>query len=203
MIKFKKNTKLYDTAFVFLGVIIIGFGISLSVRAGLGTDPFTCLNMGLSKLTGQSFGTCQLIVNLILFIFPLLFSKKDIGIGTIANMFLVGYTTDFFGFIYSFLPEKSVVESFLLMLIGLFVTGYGVAMYMEANKGIAPYDSLGIIVTNKLKKDYGMVRMVQDISCVVIGFLLGGTVGIATVLTAFLMGYIITYFRKKIHAMFF
>lgn len=203
MLKFKKNTKIYNTFFVILGVVIIGFGISLSVRAGLGTDPFTCLNMGLSKLTGQSFGTCQLIMNLILFIFPIVFSRKDIGIGSIANMFLVGYTADFFGFLYSFLPEKSVVESFLLMIIGLFVTAYGVAMYMEGNLGIAPYDSLGVIASNKLKKEYGIVRMVQDIICVVIGFLLGGTVGIATVLTALLMGYIITYFRKKIHAMFF
>ena len=203
MLKIEKNTKTYNSIFVILGVIIIGFGISLSVRAGLGTDPFTCFNMGLSKITGKSFGTCQLIMNLILFIFPLVFSRKDLGLGTLANMVLVGYTADFFKFMYSFLPEKSLVESFLLMVIGLFVTAYGVAMYMEGNQGVAPYDSLGVIAANKLKKDYGVVRMIQDIICVVIGFFLGGTVGIATVLTALLMGYIITYYRKKIHAKFF
>lgn len=62
---------------------------------------------------------------------------------------------------------------------------------------------LGVILSDKLKKKYSIIRMVQDITCVVIGFLLGGTFGIATILMAFLLGYIITHYRKLIHTKFF
>lgn len=203
MLKIEKNTTAYRVIFIFLGVILIAFGTSLFVRSGLGTDPFTCLNMGISKLTGISFGTCQFAINLIIFIFPLIFNRKNIGIGTLINAFFIGYFVDFFDFLYKFLPEKSVVESFLLMFIGLFAIGYGAAMYIEANMGISPYDSLSIIISEKSKKGYGIIRMIQDITCVVIGFILGGTVGITTILTAFLLGYIIAHYRKKIHARFF
>lgn len=203
MFKIEKNSTSYRVIFVLLGVLIIAFGISLFVRSGLGTDPFTCLNMGISSLTGVSFGTCQLVMNLILFIFQLIFGRKDVGIGTLINAVFIGYLVDFFDFLYSFLPEKSLVEQVLLMIIGLIVIGYGVAMYMEANMGISPYDSLGVILSDKLKKKYSIMRMVQDITCVVIGFLLGGTFGIATILMAFLLGYIITHYREQIHTKFF
>lgn len=203
MSKISKNGTAYRAMFVFIGTLIISFGISLSVRAGLGTDPYTCLNMGFSKITGMSFGTCQLIANIIIVIMPLIFGKKYIGLGTLVNIIFGGYIVDFFGFLYTFLPEKSVVEEILLMIIGLFITGYGVAMYMEANMGIPPYDALGLIISKKTKKAYSIVRMIQDLICVVIGFLLGSTVGIATILTAFLLGYLITYYRKQIHAQFF
>lgn len=203
MLKIRKNTLIYRIILVFIGVLIIAFGTSLFVRSGLGTDPFTCLNMGISKSTGISFGTCQFAMNLILFIFPLVFSRKYIGIGTFINAFFVGYFVDFFNFLYSFLPEKSVIESFLLMIFGLFILGYGAALYIEANIGISPYDSLSIIVSKKFKQKYGLMRMIQDVTCVTIGFILGGTVGITTILAAFLLGYIISYYRKKIHAKFF
>lgn len=203
MLKIEKNTTTYRVIFVILGIIIIAFGISLFVRSALGTDPFTCLNMGISSLTGISFGTCQLVMNLIIFIFQLIFGRKDVGIGTLINAVFVGYLVDFFDFLYSFLPQKSLVEQILLMIIGLIVIGYGVAMYMEANMGISPYDSLGVILSDKLKKKYSIMRMTQDITCVVIGFLLGGPFGIATILMAFLLGYIITHYREKIHIKFF
>ncbi len=203
MLKIQKNTTIYRVIFVISGVIIIAFGISLFVRSGLGTDPFTCLNMGISSLTGFSFGTCQLVMNLILFIFQLIFGRKDVGMGTLINAVFIGYLVDFFDFLYSFLPRQSFVEQILLMIIGLIVIGYGVAMYMEANMGVSPYDSLGVILSDKLNKKYSIMRMVQDITSVVIGFFLGGTFGIATVLMAFLLGYIISHYREKIHAKFF
>lgn len=203
MFKIEKNTTIYRVIFVILGTIIIAFGISLFVRSEFGTDPFTCLNMGISSLTGISFGTCQLVMNLILFIFQLIFGRKDVGIGTLINAVFVGYLVDFFDFLYSFLPQKSLVEQILLMIIGLIVIGYGVAMYMEANMGISPYDSLGVILSDKLKKKYSIMRMTQDITCVVIGFLLGGPFGIATILMAFLLGYIISHYREIIHTKFF
>lgn len=203
MLKIEKNTTTYRVIFVILGTIIIAFGISLFVRSEFGTDPFTCLNMGISSLTGISFGTCQLVMNLILFIFQLIFGRKDVGIGTLINAVFIGYLVDFFDFLYSFLPQKSLVEQILLMIIGLIVIGYGVAMYMEANMGISPYDSLGVILSDRLKKKYSIMRMAQDITCVVIGFLLGGPFGIATILMAFLLGYIISHYREKIHTKFF
>lgn len=203
MLKIKKTSKTYRVIFVILGTIIIAFGISLFVRSEFGTDPFTCLNMGISSLTGISFGSCQLVMNLILFVFQLIFGRKDVGIGSLINAIFIGYLVDFFDFLYIFLPEKSLVEQILLMIIGMIVIGYGVAMYMEANMGISPYDSLGVILSDKLKKPYSIMRMVQDITSVVIGFILGGTFGIATILMAFLLGPIITHYKEKIHIKFF
>lgn len=89
------------------------------------------------------------------------------------------------------------------MMIGLCILSYGAAMYIEANLGISPYDSLSIIAAENFNKNYTISRITQDVISVMIGFFLGSTVGIATVLIALSLGYLISHFRTSIRKRFF
>ena len=81
---------------VILAVILMGFCLSFLVLADLGTDPCTLMNLAISKKLGMSLGNWQALFNCFLFIFVILFGVDQIGFGTLANMFLVGYSLDFF-----------------------------------------------------------------------------------------------------------
>ena len=80
---------------VVAAVIMMGFALSFLNRTNLGTDPCTMFNLGMSRILGLSLGTWQAIFNSFLFIFVFIFAKNQIGWGTLANMFLVGYSFDF------------------------------------------------------------------------------------------------------------
>lgn len=81
------------------GVALMGFSISWLVPCGFGTDGFTALNLAVSAKLGLSFGTWQAALNIALFLLVLAFGRRHIGLGTFANMLLVGYICDFFSWI--------------------------------------------------------------------------------------------------------
>lgn len=83
------------------GVLLMGFSISWLVPCGFGTDAFTAMNLAISEKIGVSFGTWQAGLNTVLFLLVLLFGRRYIGVGTFANMLLVGYICDFFSWIWS------------------------------------------------------------------------------------------------------
>ena len=93
---------------VFLAVILMGFCLSFLIRINLGTDPCSAMNLGIANKLGISFGNWQVILNAILFLFVISFDRSQIGWGTLANMILVGYSVDFFSWLFNqLLPENA------------------------------------------------------------------------------------------------
>lgn len=168
-----------------------------------GTDPFTCMNLGVSGFLNISFGTYQLLVNIILFIFVLWKGRSCIGAGTIVNMAGIGYIADFGVFVLTKClgqPEMlSMQIRILLMIFAVTMCSFAAAMYMEADMGIAPYDAFGVIIEkiSNRKIPFKVARVLTDVICVAIGFLFGSIVGVATVITAFCMGPLIEVFRVQ------
>lgn len=91
----KKNFGVRLTA-VILSVIVMGFALSLLVLVDLGTDPCTSMNLAISEKIGMGIGNWQALLNTIIFVFVILLGRENIGFGTLANMFLVGYSLQFF-----------------------------------------------------------------------------------------------------------
>lgn len=188
------------------GIMAQGFGLSLLRVINLGTDPCSCLTQGVTNFVPLSFGTCQLLCHLVTFVFVIRYDLSMIGFGTIGNMCFLGYISDFFQWIwYLLLPTgffEAAVNRYILLIPSLAVFLLGAAAYMCAGLGSSPYDALPFIISGHVRRfPFKIVRMLWDISFMVAGFVLGGDVGIVTILVAFFLGPIITGVQKKLEVL--
>lgn len=184
----------------FIGVCFIAIGAGFLKESNLGLDPFTAVNIGLSKIFGMSLGTVQLSFNVIIFIIVLIMNRNQIGIGTIFNMALVGYGIEWFTEFYDSHTAESLHIPLMVcdVILGIAFFTLGTSLYMEANLGVAPYDAIAPIIVQKMKLKYQWVRAIQDILFMIVGFLIGGAVGIMTLLIAFCAGPAINFWNVKV-----
>ena len=185
------------------GIMAQGLGLSLLRAINLGTDPCSCLTQGVTNFVPLSFGTCQLLCHLVTFVFVIRYDLSMIGFGTIGNMCFLGFFSDFFQWIWSLLLPTGffevVLNRYILLLPSLAVFLLGAAAYMCVGLGSSPYDALPFIISGHVKRfPFKIVRMLWDISFMAAGFVLGGDVGIVTILVAFFLGPIITGAQKKL-----
>lgn len=206
MREYIKKLKGKTVIMMCIGVALIGVGVALLRLSGLGTDPFSCMNIGVSNHLPISYGTYQLFVNIVLFVPMAFFYRMGLGLGTIVNMVGVAYVADFMMWLLHFVnvTEQTVAPVFwmriFLLMAGICVLCFGVAFYMECNLGIAPYDALGPMIEKytKGKLKFKWARIITDVICVTIGYFTGAVVGIATVVTAFFTGPLVSFFREKV-----
>jgi uncharacterized membrane protein YczE len=115
---------------------MMGFGMSVIEKLGFGTDPFTCMNNGISMMSGLSIGTVNLLVSILLFVFVIFTDISGLGLGTVFNMVGFGYTIDLFRFIWRTVGFTGV-ESFGLRCLALFgmlvLFILAVAVYLAAD----------------------------------------------------------------------
>jgi uncharacterized membrane protein YczE len=200
---FYKEHIVRKIAAVLIAVITMGFTLSLLVRVNMGTDPCTSLNLGVSNLLGLSLGNWQVIFNFILLLFVIRFDYTKIGIGTLANMILVGYALDFFSWVWNqVLPQDafhSMPIRIVVLIPALTIFILAAAVYMAVGLGTAPYDAIPFIIANSQRKiPFRVVRICWDVTAATIGYLLGSTLGVITVLMAFALGPVIAAVQKRI-----
>lgn len=186
---------------VLLAVIVMGFALSWLLLVDLGTDPCTLMNISIAAKIGMSLGNWQALLNVILLVIVLIFGGRNLGFGTLANMFVVGYTIDFFSWLWSrILPEglfESWVVKIIVLVLALAIFVLAVAVYMNMDMGTAPYDAIPLIISRKLPKiSFRIIRMIFDFSVIGIGLLFGGKFGIVTVLMALTLGPVIAWVGK-------
>lgn len=185
---------------MFISVVIMGICVFFLNRTNLGPDPCSAVNYAVSNRIGMSFGTYQLIVNIILFLFTVFQDRTLFGLGTIGNMVVVGYSADFTGWVVGkvgLFPETmtlTVAQSVMIMIPTLTVFLVAAALYMNCGLGTSPYDALPVLIHHKLEKatkktiPFRFVRMVYDGTFTLAAFLIGGGIGIVTVLMVFTLG---------------
>ncbi|GEK92107.1 YczE/YyaS/YitT family protein [Alkalibacterium kapii] len=125
-------------------------------------------------------------------------NRALVGIGTIISIFVVGNLSDVFvNFITNgFGAPEGLAIRLLISALGIVSMSMGAALYIEAKEGVAPYDAMPIILSEKTGLSYRLSRVIVDITLVVIGFSLGSQLGINTVITAFFLGPFIQFFRN-------
>lgn len=199
--------KNYAKRFVYmvLAIAILSFGIALLRFSSFGTDPFNCMNLGVSSHLPISYGTYQVLLNIVLFI-PLVILKPAIfGPGAVVNMFCVAYFVEFFTWLIGLFGvtidgvSDVLPARIILLILGVVFVCLGVAIYMECNMGTAAYDAIGQVVDERSKGHlkFKWVRVFTDCTCMLIGFVSGSIVGIGTVVCAFFTGPLVSYFRGK------
>lgn len=124
------------------------------------------------------------------------------GIGTIANMVCVGYIADFGVYIWNHLiPESAwsyLLIRYVLLVPAMIVFVVGAALYMSVDLGMAPYDGIPFLIQRKQTRfSFRTVRMTWDLTFLLLGFVLGGTVGIVTLLQMLCLGPVIEWLKRK------
>ena len=197
MIEWIKNINWKYVIVMCIGNIILGLGIAIFKFSGLGNDPFSGMVMALSDRVRIEYAVFLIMINMIIFIVEFILGRKLIGLGTFVNALLLGYVVTFFyNLIVSVAGEPGQLsQRILIVCIGVIVTSFGVSMYQLPNQGVAPYDSMSLIMTERLKKiPYFWNRVVTDAFCALMCWLAGGIVGLGTLVSAFGLGPFVQFF---------
>ena len=182
------------------GVTICGLSVGMFSYSEMGLDPFQVFAHGTWKLTSLDFGTYYVILNAVLLVIIFFADKKKIGLGTLINLFLVGYMAEFSEWgIRRMIPTSGIAVRIVMLLAAIVIMCFSSAIYFTADLGVSTYDAVAIIISEKKTNwKFKFIRIVTDIICVVIGVLLGAKAGIGTIVTALFMGPLISYFKKKV-----
>ena len=176
------------------GLLLCGTGVALTINADLGLSPWDVLHQGLSKRSGIPIGTVAIFVGLavLLLWFPL---RERVGLGTVLNVLLIGSTIDV---LLAVLPDhEPMAVRVTFLLVGTCLFGPGSGFYIGAGMGPGPRDGL---MTALAARGYSVrvVRTVLETSVLLVGFALGGSVGIGTVLFAFTIGPNVHYWLDRL-----
>ena len=182
---------------LFIGLTIAHLGVTLFLLADLGADPFNVLIQGVFRATGnipgwpiQTHGNTHIVICFIVIVALLIVDRSYIKIGTVLCMIFGGPIIDVFTAILTVLFQNmdSLVVKILVNGLGCVILAFGMTIVIKSDAGTGPNDLVAIVVADKLKKNFGIVRIVVDVLFVLVGFLLGGAIGIGTVICAFLVG---------------
>lgn len=175
---------------LLLGLFLYALGIVVSMKANLGFAPWEVFHYGLGKTIGLTIGTVSILVGLIICLCAVWMGEK-IGLGTILNMILIGVFMDLL-LMLSFIPEvNGLIMGIIMMITGLFIISFGSYFYIASGFGAGPRDSLMVALQRKTGLPVGLCRGFLEGTVVLIGWLLGGPVGLGTVLAAFGIGFCI------------
>jgi len=170
---------------LYAGLILYGASLALQIRAGLGLDPWDVFHQGLSEKTGLSFGTIVIIIGALVLLAWIPLRQKP-GIGTVSNVFVVGIAVDA---TLALLPEVHALELQLpLLAAGIFLNGVAGAAYIGAGLGPGPRDGLMTGLVRITGRSVGVVRTSIEVGVLAVGIVLGGTIGLGTVLYAVSIG---------------
>lgn len=175
---------------LFVGLIIAHLGVTLFLLSNLGSDPFNVLIQGISNLLPLTHGTCHQIICFLIVGLLLLLAKSYIKTGTFICMFFGGPIIDFFSWILGGIINNSspMIIRYLSLLLGCFILAFGMTIVIKSQAGTGPNDLVGVVISDKTHKPFGICRVIVDFSFVIIGILLGGVFGIGTIVCAFLIG---------------
>jgi uncharacterized membrane protein YczE len=169
-------------------LFVNGFGIYLTIQANLGVAPWDVLNLGLSKTLGILYGTASVAVSLTILAIDALM-REPIGIAMFIDAFVVGKSVDFFNWLHPVPKCASLLTGIPCLLAGLVVLAYTQFAYMVAALGCGPRDTLLVGLAKRTRRiPIGGVSIGLLGSATLIGWLLGGPVGVGTLICAFAAG---------------
>ncbi len=171
-----------------VSLFVNGFGIYLTIQANLGAAPWDVLSLGLSKTLDILYGTASVAVSLTILGIDVLM-KEPVGIAMFIDAFVVGKSVDFFNWLAVVPPCRSLLTGILVMFVGLVILAYTQYTYMLAALGCGPRDTLLVGLAKRMKRiPIGAVSIGLLGSATLIGWLLGGPVGVGTLICAFAAG---------------
>ena len=197
---------------ILIGTMLMGLGVAFYKLSSLGQDSLSGMVMSIQYLINNekiNYTICYIAINLIFFILMLCILRDKIHIGTIINLLLTGTFCDCFMLLFKVchMLNPNIYLKIVYSILGLVIISFGIALYGEANLGIAPYDSLPLILCRCFPKvRYPYARIMIDLCCTIVACIIGvgilkrrDIVHVNTILTFIAMGPLISIFSKIIN----
>jgi len=177
--------KFSTSFFLIFGLTIFGLGEGLLILSTTGNSPWSVLAEGISLNSSLSIGAATFFVSVAV-LFLWFFLKQKPGLGTIFNIIVIAAMIDFT--LNYFQSPSSIFAKYLLAVLSVILVGLGSGIYLVANLGPGPRDGLMTGLTKTTNLPIALVRAFLEITVVIIGWYLGGTVGVGTLIFAFGIG---------------
>lgn len=183
-------------ALLLAGLCVAHLGVTLFLQTGLGSDPFNVLIQGIFRAvpwpawTGMTHGRVHLMISLLILLVLLGVDRSYVGVGTVLCMALGGPIIDGYTFLLAPVvhPALPLPARLGLLVMGCLILAFGMTIVIRSQAGTGPNDLVAVVLSDKSGKPFGPVRVGVDLTFAAVGFVLGGVVGVGTLVCAFLVG---------------
>ncbi len=183
-----------------VGIVFVGVGVAFNAAAALGNDPVGIVYDGLrnaANLSSTQLGMASNFVNLVLAVVVFFGNRHYVNIGTFIYIIPYGFCVDMGGKLYHLLFRANELPIQILgAATGCFLLYFGVSLYITADIGLDPFTGLVMVIRDKVGKEFQVVKICFDIGCIVLGFVLGGKLGVITIITALAAGPLIQFMTR-------
>ncbi|MCR4924153.1 MAG: hypothetical protein K5931_09135 [Lachnospiraceae bacterium] len=196
-----------DIFIAVTGAALCGLGLGFVNFSELGMDSVGLFYDGIRKilnLTPDQIGTASYIVSGVLFLFLFIVERKYVSIGSLIYVIVYGAFANLGSYVLEkIISEKNLYLMVILASVGFLIIYFGIALYITVDIGVDAFTGLSLWLTDLTKKPFKAVKIVFDIILAVIGFLMGGKLGVLTFITALAGGPIIAFFTKHLQRLYF
>lgn len=205
MLKLSRET-LLRVAILFAGLVIAHLGVTLFILAELGNDPFNVFIQGLLRTLEKvvthpllTQGNVHLCISILIVLVLLWVDRSYVRIGTLVCMAAGGPIIDVFSRLLKPLFEAVPGLGFRLAMLaaGCVILAFGMTLVIKSQAGTGPNDLVAVVISDKLKKRFSIIRILVDFCFVAVGFVLGATVDVGTLVCAFLVGPVAGFFLPR------
>lgn len=173
---------------IVAGLLVFALGVHMTIYANIGLAPWDCLGMGIAKHTPLNYGISMTVLAITIMIIDIIL-KERIGFGTIIDAFLTGNFVQAFNTLNKLPENKNVWLGIIIMLVGFVFMALGMWIYMSSEQCCGPRDALLVGLGKRMSKiPIGIVEVILWAVVLLIGYLLGGPVGIGTLISTFCAG---------------
>ncbi len=167
---------------MLIGLVLYALGIVMTINANVGYAPWEVFHVGFADTVGLTIGAASIIAGVVIVILVTALGEK-LGLGTVASMILTGVFIDVIVMLDVIPVAHNIVAGIIMLAVGMFIITLGSYFYMKAAFGAGPRDNLMVVLTRKTKIPVGACRLLVELLVTCIGWLLGGMVGIGTVIS--------------------
>jgi len=172
------------------GLIFYAAGIVLMINANIGYAPWEVFHVGLANTIGLTIGVTSIIAGIVIVIIVTVLGEK-LGFGTICSMVLTGVFIDIIFYLNIIPIANNLLIGIIMLISGLFIIALGSFFYIRSAFGVGPRDNLMVVLARKTKLPVGLCRSIIELLVTVIGWLLGGMIGIGTIISVIAVGFCI------------
>ena len=177
------------------GVVLSALGMALYYFSALGSDPVSVFIDGLHSCFHLSYGMVLNGFNIAVLTTVILFARKEIGIGMVISLLFSGVLLDGWMALLNTIPvQNGILARVFIFALGILSLSLGTALFLESKLGAAPWDTVLVTISKKTRISFCYIRFFSDASFTIIGYFLGGIVGIGTLLSVLTVGMLIDCF---------
>lgn len=203
----KKGKELFVRVIILLiGLVIAHLGVTLFLLADLGADPFNVLIQGIFRSLQKvisfgwlTHGNVHVCISLLIIVVLLVVDRSYVKIGTLLCMICGGPIIDVFNWLLQplFTALPYLWFKLIMLALGCVILAFGMTIVIKSEAGTGPNDLVAVVISDKSKIKFSIMRVIVDFAFVLAGFLLGGALGIGTVICAFLVGPVAGFFLPR------